>query len=69
MNAWEAAAGPTVRRQGSRFARPAPPARGLDRIEVAEKEVRIMGSNLNCREPWSPPKAKNQRLSAFAVLY
>jgi|SRR5882724_9349300 len=30
MNAWEAAAGPTVHRQGSRFARPALPARGLD---------------------------------------
>ena len=30
MIAWEAAAGPTVRRQGSRCARPAPPARGLD---------------------------------------
>src|SRR5882757_7280471 len=26
MIAWEAAAGPTVHRQGSRFARPAPPA-------------------------------------------
>lgn len=30
MTAWEAAAGPTERRQGSRFARPAPPACGLD---------------------------------------
>ena len=35
MIAWEAAAGPTVHRQGSRFARPAPPARGLDRAPLA----------------------------------
>jgi len=34
-NAWEAAAGPTVRRQGSRCARPAPPARGLDGAPLA----------------------------------
>lgn len=35
MIAWEAAAGPTVRRQGSRCARPAPPARGLDGAPLA----------------------------------
>ena len=35
MIAWEAAAGPTERRQGSRCARPAPPARGLDRAPLA----------------------------------
>src|SRR5437016_12097042 len=35
MIAWEAAAGPTVHRQGSRFARPAPPACGLDGAPLA----------------------------------
>jgi hypothetical protein len=35
MIAWEAAAGPTERRQGSRCARPAPPARGLDCAPLA----------------------------------
>lgn len=35
MIAWEAAAGPTERRQGSRRARPAPPARGLDCAPLA----------------------------------
>lgn len=35
MIAWEAAAGPTERRQGSRCARPAPPAHGLDRAPLA----------------------------------
>jgi len=35
MIAWEAAAGPTERRQGSRWARPAPPACGLDRAPLA----------------------------------
>ncbi|WOH52866.1 MULTISPECIES: hypothetical protein [Bradyrhizobium] len=39
------------------------------RIEVAEKEVRIMGSKSELLRPWSPPQAKNRRLSAFAVLY
>jgi hypothetical protein len=34
--AWEAAAGPTVHRQGSRFARPAPPACGLDGARLAQ---------------------------------
>ena len=35
MIAWEAAAGPTVHRQGSRCARPAPPACGLDCAPLA----------------------------------
>ena len=35
MIAWEAAAGPSVRRQGSRCARPAPPACGLDCAPLA----------------------------------
>ncbi|RZM99335.1 hypothetical protein CWO91_36095 [Bradyrhizobium genosp. SA-3] len=35
MIAWEATAGPTERRQGSRCARPAPPARGLDGAPLA----------------------------------
>lgn len=35
MIEWKAAAGPTVRRQGSRFARPAPPACGLDCAPLA----------------------------------
>ena len=35
MIAWEAAAGPTVHRQGWRFARPAPPACGLDCAPLA----------------------------------
>ena len=35
MIAWKAAAGPTVRRQGSRCARPAPPACGLDCAPLA----------------------------------
>lgn len=35
MIAWEAAAGPTVRRQGPRCARPAPPACGLDCAPLA----------------------------------
>jgi hypothetical protein len=35
MIAWKAAAGPTVRRQGSGCARPAPPACGLDRAPLA----------------------------------
>jgi hypothetical protein len=36
MIAWEAAAGPTVHRQGSRCARPAPPACGLDCAPLAQ---------------------------------
>src|SRR5467141_3472459 len=35
MIAWEATAGPTVHRQGSRCARPAPPACGLDCAPLA----------------------------------
>lgn len=35
MIAWRVAAGPTVRRQGSRCERPAPPACGLDRPPLA----------------------------------
>ena len=37
--AWETAAGPTERRQGSRFARPAPPACGLDGAPLARRSL------------------------------
>src|SRR5262245_35056268 len=42
--AWKAAAGPTVRRQGSRCARPASPACGLDGAPLA----RLLAAMRSC---------------------
>ncbi|QQO19084.1 hypothetical protein JJB98_03730 [Bradyrhizobium diazoefficiens] len=42
MIAWETAAGPAERRQGSRCARPAPPACGLDSAVAEHIEQRLL---------------------------